>query len=153
MGLASCRDKREAHGPAGGKSGWLCSWCSGHYDHLCLILGVHGPERRSFVRQHWFVSVTACLHLHTTFHHSNNFHQPWFLSSSPQCFLFPEWWAPGDGDHSTDFPSTNVPGLGGVYTEARLLCANLAGHWEHEGERVRIAPGWAAPRHPGQLGS
>ena len=38
-------------------------------------------------------------------------------------------------------------------TEARLLFANLAGHWEHEGESMGITPGWAAPRHPGQLGS
>ena len=37
----------------------------------------------------------------------------------------------------------------GVGTEARLLFANLAGHWEHEGESVGIAPGWAPPRHPG----
>lgn len=50
---------------------------------------------------------------------------------------------------------TAPPGMSlvGEGTEARLLCANLAGHWEHEGESVGIAPGLAAPSHPTQLGS
>lgn len=65
------------------------------------------------MRQYWLVSVTAHLHLHTTFHRPNNFHKPWFLSFSPQCFLCPEWQAPGDGDHSTDCASRNIP-EGGV---------------------------------------
>lgn len=115
--------------------------------------GVCGPGKRSFVRQYWLMSVTAHLYLHTTFHYPNNFHKLWFLSFSPQCFLCPEWRDSGDADHSTDCPFRNVPGgRGGWYgvgTEARLLFANLAGHWEHEGESMGIAPGWAPPRHPG----